>query len=243
MSLLLQEISQQACPRATVNDFFRFPHTPHVAWLADGEPRGDKLLSTSEIDKLLSSVVVVEEKVDGANLGFSVGCDGSLRIQNRGHYLTRPFTGQFEHLAHWIEHHEDALFDKLGESLILFREWCAARHSLDYQRLPDFFVGFDVYDRVRHAFWSIHRRDRLLESVGLPPVHCIKAAKLTLGELEVLVTHASSSYRRGNLEGIVIRQESSDWLQRRAKLVRPEFSQTIDEHWRKRRITWNTVAC
>lgn len=65
--------------------FFRFPHTPHIAWLGEGMPRGDKLLSAAEVDELLSCQGVVEEKLDGANLGFSLAPDGGLRAQNRGH--------------------------------------------------------------------------------------------------------------------------------------------------------------
>jgi len=34
--------------------FFRFPHTPHVAWLGQGQPRGDKVLSTAEAQSLLA---------------------------------------------------------------------------------------------------------------------------------------------------------------------------------------------
>ncbi len=75
--------------------FFRFPHTPHVQWLGSGEPRGDKLLSASEVNELLLAELTVEEKIDGANVGFSVGPDGKLRAQNRGAWIERDTGGQF----------------------------------------------------------------------------------------------------------------------------------------------------
>ena len=65
-------------------DFFRFPHTPHLAWLGAGSPRDDKVLSAAQAQALLAGEVVVEEKLDGANLGFSLATDGELRAQNRG---------------------------------------------------------------------------------------------------------------------------------------------------------------
>ena len=34
--------------------------------------------------------VVVEEKLDGANLGLSLAADNTLRAQNRGQYLAEP---------------------------------------------------------------------------------------------------------------------------------------------------------
>ncbi len=71
-------------------DFFRFPHTPHIVWLAEGVPRDDKVLSPQEVNALLSADVVVEEKLDGANLGFSLSPVGELRAQNRGPCCQRP---------------------------------------------------------------------------------------------------------------------------------------------------------
>ena len=40
-------------------DFFRFPHTPHIAWLAEGEPRDDKVLSQAEAQALLADEAVL----------------------------------------------------------------------------------------------------------------------------------------------------------------------------------------
>lgn len=37
---------------------------------------------------------------------------------------------------------------------VLFGEWCAALHSLDYNRLPGLFIAFDLYDRKTGLFCS-----------------------------------------------------------------------------------------
>jgi hypothetical protein len=81
-----------------MTDFFRFPHTPHIAWLGEAQPRDDKVQSPNEAKALLADEVVVEEKIDGANLGISLGPDGLLRAQNRGQYLAEPHAGQFARL-------------------------------------------------------------------------------------------------------------------------------------------------
>ena len=44
-----------------MSTFYRFPHTPHLAWVGVGEPRDDKVLSASEAAALLARDVVVEE--------------------------------------------------------------------------------------------------------------------------------------------------------------------------------------
>jgi len=120
-----------------MSDFFRFPHTPHIAWLGEGQPRDDKVLAPYEVDELLADAVRVEEKLDGANLGISLGPDGQLRAQNRGQYLIEPYVGQFSRLTSWLAQHQWQLHAQLSTDLILFGEWCAARHSLDYENLPD----------------------------------------------------------------------------------------------------------
>jgi len=222
-------------------DFVRFPHIPHIAWLGEGAPRDDKVLPPAEVRALLAGDVVVEEKLDGANLGFSLGPDGGLRAQNRGQYLAGPNAGQFARLPAWLAQHGDAVRSALTPNIILFGEWCVARHSLDYAALPDWLLLFDVYDRSTGRFWSTTRRNSLAVSAGLSSVPRIARGKTTVAALKQLVDATPSRYRKGPLEGVVVRRESVEWCEARAKLVRADFTQAIEAHWRKRVIEWNRV--
>jgi len=223
-------------------DFFRFPRTPHLAWLGEGTPRDDKVLSDGDARAILRDEVVVEEKLDGANLGLSLSPDGSLRAQHRGQYLADPHAGQFSRLPAWLALHGEDLQAVLAPDLILFGEWCAARHSLDYATLPDWFLLFDVYDRSAGQFWSTARRNALANQAGLTTVPLVWRGKTTLRELQSLVMATPSRYRHGPLEGVVIRRESAQWCEARAKLVLPNFTQAIVDHWRHRAMEWNRVA-
>lgn len=225
-----------------MTDFFRFPHTPHLAWLGEGTPRDDKVMLPHELAALLAGDVVVEEKLDGANVGLSLAPDGNLRAQNRGQYLAEPHAGQFARLPAWLAQHGEALRCVLKPNLILFGEWCAARHSLSYTALPDWFLLFDVYDRGAGRFWSAPRRNAMAGAAGLATVPQVLQGATTVPALKKLVAATPSCYRQGALEGVVIRRESPDWCEARAKLVRPDFAQAIDAHWRKRAIEWNQVA-
>lgn len=222
-------------------DFYRFPHTPHLAWLGKAAPRDDKVLAPHEVAELLAGPVVVEEKLDGANLGFSVGADGELRAQNRGQYLVPPFTGQFRRLEAWLAQHGPRLVTVLGADLIAFGEWCAARHSLDYDALPDWWLLFDVYDRRVDRFWSTWRRDAWAAELGLAVVPRVAAGAQTVGKLQGLLAGSASRFRDGPMEGLVVRREDDDWLLARGKLVRADFTQAIDGHWRGRSLEWNRV--
>ncbi len=225
--------------------FFRFPHTPHLAWLGDDTPRDDKVLSPNEVTALLAGNVVVEEKLDGANLGFSLTPEGELRAQNRGQYLHAPHVGQFTRLPEWLLMHSDSLCATLTQhskaNLILFGEWCAARHSLEYDRLPDWFLLFDVYDRSQGRFWSTPRRNALAATLSLATVPRLQEGRCTLQQLKEMLNSQHSHFRQGSLEGVVIRKESAEWCEARAKLVHPDFTQTIGEHWSRRRTEWNRI--
>lgn len=225
-----------------MSEFFRYPHTPHVDWLGVGGPRDDKVLAPTDATSLLAGNVVVEEKLDGANVGFSVGPDGALRAQNRGQFLTGPLTGQFSRLGSWLAAHEDRLFEDISDSLTVFGEWCAARHSLGYDRLPDWWLMFDVYDRQSERFWSTTRRDELASELGVSVVPCLHRGHVSMDQLRHWVTSERSHFRSGGVEGLVIRKEDALWLQARGKLVHPDFTQAIAEHWRARPIEWNGVS-
>jgi len=226
--------------------YYRFPHTPHLAWMGEGLPRDDKVFSPKEAAVLLNADVVVEEKLDGANLGFSLSPEGELRAQNRGQYLHAPYTGQFARLPEWLLVHGDKLRVALAEhapaNLMLFGEWCAARHSLDYDHLPDWFLLFDVYDRSRGRFWSTHRRNALSAALGLATVPQLLEGRCTLSQLKDALNSQHSQFRQGTLEGVVVRRESAEWCEARAKLVRPDFTQFIGKHWSRRRIEWNRLG-
>ncbi len=225
-----------------MTSFYRFPHIPHLAWLGKDAPREDKVLAPREVAMLLSSEVVVEEKLDGANLGVSLDDTGGLQLQNRGQYIGRPFGGQFSRAGAWLGHHEATLIHAIGSDLILFGEWCAARHTIAYDTLPDWFIVFDIYQRSIGRFWSVDRRNAWAADVGLPCVPVLARRRVTADELIAIVTSASSQFGARPLEGLMIRQDNAEFLQQRAKLVRPEFTQSIGEHWRNRRIEWNTTA-
>ena len=224
-----------------MTEFFRFPHTPHLAWLGSGKPRDDKVLDGGEAREILSSDVIVEEKVDGANLGFSVGEDATLRVQNRGSFLDLESpVGQWKSLKRWLGGRRQAFAEALGFDLMLFGEWCYAVHSLRYTRLPDWFLAFDVYDRGKREFWSVDRRNELTRELNLSVVPERGRACFDLARLQDLLNR--SMLTDDPPEGLYVRREEDGRLLQRAKLVRPEFVQDIGEHWSKRSIEVNQLA-
>lgn len=221
-------------------DFFKFPSTVHLAFMGDQGPREDKCMSCPERDAFLAADVIVEEKIDGANLGISFDANGNLFLQNRGSRIVEPLDGQWRPLKRWIEKRENDLFDFAEDRHILFGEWCYARHSVGYDALPDWFVLFDIYDRVNERFYSVSRRNEVAVRLGLAHVPQVARGRFSFDQLVQL--EFVSNYGHETAEGIYLRRDSRDWLEQRAKLVRPAFRQSIEVHWSKHGIQTNGCA-
>ncbi len=218
---------------------FKFPTTPHISSHSIME-RTDKVLEKFEISDLLSHEIIIEEKIDGANLGISFNDNGTIQLQNRGHILSAPLLGQWKPLRNWIQIHEDRLFDVLEDRYILFGEWCYAKHSIYYTKLPDWFLVFDVYDTVERRFFSVDRRNNFVSQLYLSNVPLIAKGKFSIDDL--LFMQPKSHYSDEKCEGIYIRYELGNWLEKRAKLVQKDFFQDIDLHWSKKCIVPNKLA-
>jgi len=222
------------------NDFYKFPSTPHLALLGNIEIRDDKVMSGPERDKFLQNQLIVEEKMDGANLGISFDVEGNIRAQNRGSYLRLPATGQWKKLSNWLDLRIDIFFEHLTDRLILFGEWCYAQHSVSYDQLPDWFLGYDIFDKTRLNFFSCPRRDQFFQKMRISQVPILGRGHFSYSELKYFLSQSKLS--KEPAEGLYLRIDQGDWLARRAKLVRPAFIQSIGQHWSRSGIKVNRLA-
>ena len=166
----------------------KYPRTPHLQ--GSGLAAGDK--ETIPYKQLLGHHIVVEEKLDGANVGISFE-QGELHLQSRGHYLNLHQTGgrerQFNYFKLWAKTHETALQAALGERYIMYGEWLYAKHSVFYDALPHWLCEFDVYDRAEQVFLDTPTRQPLLQRLPVVsvPVLYQGVAPKSLAALQALI--------------------------------------------------------
>jgi hypothetical protein len=160
-----------------MTDFIKYPRTPHL--------RGSKLqvgdydLEQVDVASLSGGTLVWEEKIDGANAAFCFTAQGEPQLQSRGHVLRGGAReGQFNLFKVWIETHQAALRQALATRYIVFGEWCYAKHTVFYDRLPHYFLEFDVFDRETRGFLSTPFRRRLLEGLPIIPVPVVHEGPL-----------------------------------------------------------------
>jgi hypothetical protein len=152
-----------------MTSFIKYPRTPHLrgSRLQDG----DHDLAQVDLAGLSGGVLVWEEKVDGANAAFSFDAHGAPQLQSRGHVLQGGAReGQFSLFKAWVETHQAAFRQVIGTRYIVFGEWCYAKHTVFYDRLPHYFLEFDVFDRETGGFLSTPSRRRLLAGLPIVPV-------------------------------------------------------------------------
>ncbi len=225
----------------------KFPRTKHLVNLGSAT-RDDLLLSPSEQQKYLQSEVEVHEKVDGANLGFSINDQFKVIAQNRSHYVSSADHAQFKPLDKWIAKHQIELESILEhETEILYGEWLYMKHSIAYTNLPDYFLAFDLFNRKTGRFLSRQELEQRLKSTTIQLVPLLAKQKFkTLDEIKRLVQLPSQFYN-GLVEGVYLRICDQTQTQHRAKIVRQDFicgHNTTGQvrHWTHAQIVINKLS-
>lgn len=223
--------------------FVSFPHTPHIAWLSEQPLREDKLLDEEGLRFLFDGELEIEEKIDGTNLGISFNRDGDLLVQHRGGYVNPPWEAAYNGLAQWIGSRKENLFDELEDRFILFGEWCRYRHSIPYDRLPDYLIGFDVFDRSYECFLDTEQRDAVLERLEISKPCILDSDVSSVTDVMSLLQQHHSCYRiSGAAEGLYLRRCHGGCVVARGKLVNPAFTQSIEAHWSRSSLVRNTAV-
>jgi ATP-dependent RNA circularization protein (DNA/RNA ligase family) len=224
-----------------IMDFLKFPRTPHLFVVPGLNIRDDKLLGKSEAELFFNNPIVLEEKVDGANIGISFSESGILQLQNRGNYLSNNDHPQFSLIWNWAYSRLELLQQYISSDFVVFGEWCYAKHSIYYTSLPDWFLGFDVFDKKNKVFLNSELRNRLLKMVNIEIIPVLGKGNYSEIDLEKLLMNSKSKFYSGPVEGIYIRYEDSEKLLKRAKIVRGNFIQDIDTHWSNKKMTINKL--
>ena len=249
----------------------KYPRTRHVQG-SKLQP-GDEDLSQVPMGELAGRHLVIEEKLDGANAGVSFTPDGELRLQSRGHYLVGGAREKhFALFKTWGAVHQVALREVLGSRYVLYGEWLYAKHTIFYDRLPHYFLEFDVYDREQDCFLGTPERQALLAGSPVVSVPVLEAGPgRDVEHLRALIVDAlykspawrdALSSRATDLgldpelvrrqtdpeptaEGLYLKHEEQGRVVGRYKFIRPSFLQAVEiseSHWLDRPIVPNGLA-
>lgn len=192
----------------------KYPRTMHLPW-SSGITADDRVLADSDLAAWEGADVVVTEKMDGQNTTLMADAIYSRSVGWKGH-PTRSWVANFHaQIAHEIPWR----YRVCGENL-----W--AQHTIHYDALPSFFLGFAVWDALVCLSWDdTVEWFELLGVQSVPVVYRGPFSDAVTVGLEI----------GDQSEGYVVRPAGAfrlaDFRRQVAKFVRPGFIEGR-KHWR-----------
>lgn len=233
-------------------DFTKYPRTPHL--FGSKGTDDDKHMGERESLRFIADEsLIIEEKLDGTNVGLHFSSAGELIFQCRGHLITEGMHPQYDLFKQWATVKRDILEERLSDRYILFGEWVYARHSVHYRQLSHYFYEFDIFDKTQNEFLDLERRLLILKDTGIQTVPVVHQGKISRDKLPALIGSSQFDSVFDNpltgmpdslMEGLYLRTEKSGVVTGRAKFVRPEFVEKIKQslHWQSQKMIPNTLS-
>jgi hypothetical protein len=200
--------------------------------------KGKHFLSKDEMRALLGGEVTLLEKLDGANTGIIPTRDW-FRLQKRGSLVDASEHHQFNFFKAWSEQNYEKLID-IPKHYRVYGELMRCVHTVNYNKLPDWFVVFGIFDTKLMQYLSWNNVIALCDGWGLSTVPTIaNGVHVEKMDLFNLIPDVSG-YGDEAAEGLVV------WnyrRQMRGKLVREEFVKHMDNsgHWMTKELKFNSL--
>ncbi|KAH9486205.1 Dual specificity protein phosphatase 23 [Psilocybe cubensis] len=214
----------------------KFPRTPHL--INTGAASADDVHTDLAVfTNTAAGHTVITEKIDGANMGFSLSSDRSrIIVQNRSHYVNSSTHEQFRKLGLWVERHDQELRRVLDrdpyfpERYILYGEWVYATHSIPYTSLPDYFIAYDLFDRSTKTWADTATLRHLLGETSIATAPIVHEGTMPTESQLLRMVQQPSMFYDGRVEGVYVKLEVNKCVKLRGKVVRSDFI-SGNEHW------------
>jgi len=225
-----------------------FPRTRHLPWKPNAV-RDDLVATEAECAVIFNELeVYVEEKVDGANCALMLR-DGFPVIRNRTHILSKgylkdtPAKIQFRPIWNFFYENKNrfqAVNSMMGGSVGIYGEWMYALHGVEYDRLPDLFLAYDIYDPEAGEYLNTGKtRQILLEAGFCVPTLLHDGPVEGWAQLEGFCNEPSPFSSKDRREGVYVKVCDERRVLHRFKMVRADFTQGCK--WNEDVITKNTL--
>ena len=210
-----------------------YPQTKHVPFKPNMS-KDDVEASFNEVKIIFTSPCQITEKVDGANCAMALH-EGEPIIRNRNHILKKGFHKntaakmQFASVFNWF-YKNKTLYETLNEihpNLGVYGEWVLAIHGMKYDKLPDYFIAYDLYDYAEKKYLHTQTARKLLLQAGFEVVPELYYGKVkSFEQLEDFCDLNSDYAKDQNAEGIYLKVDGSDGIIDRFKMIREGFVQS-----------------
>lgn len=219
------------------------PRTIHIGNQKDARP----------FSELMDKFLVFEEKIDGTDVSLSFDNNANVCIHTCGH--TTNNVKQFSLLYKFADKHINELFEILSDRYVMYGAWMYCKHTIFYDKLPNYFIEYDIYDKQEKQWLSTYKRKQLLENQSIiHSVPIINSGKLHKKDnIETYITKSffkSEEWKKelefycrkyhynydsilkdtdvsSLSEGLYIKHENQTQILGRYKFIRKDFLDTI----------------
>jgi ATP-dependent RNA circularization protein (DNA/RNA ligase family) len=123
---------------------------------------------------------------------------------------------------------------------VIYGEYLKYRHSVKYDKLPAWIIGFDVLDLNTGRLLEREEKTKLFQNLGLPCVPLLFKGRIqSPQELTAFLERKSAFSTTEKIEGVVIKNYGAQLF---GKIVSYEFITGIEKHWTKQQITLNQLG-
>lgn len=202
----------------------KYPKTMHLPW-SPGLQNDDRLIEDLSLLQSLDDIVITE-KMDGENATLY-----------HNHYHARSLDSRHHPSRDWIKSFHGNIKWLIPEEIRICGENLYAEHSIRYEDLESYFMGFSIWTNDTNMCWPWELTVGLFNHLGITPVRVLYRGPWDQSWFD------SYELPEGS-EGYVVRNASSfhfdDFATNVAKFVRKGHVQT-DTHWMHKPVVANGV--
>jgi len=192
----------------------------------------------SDISGLLNVPLIITEKMDGGNVCLERdNCFARSHSQPPTHRSYDAFKGLHARIKH-----------KIPAGTQLFGEWLYAKHSIQYNDLPNYLMLFGYRNKKTGRWSNWEEVETTAEFLGIntTPVLVKSFVRSELQLLELTNKQACSPSIYGKREGIVVRHRGGfadeDFAKCLGKWVRAGHVDDKGFHWKFKKIEKNGLC-
>jgi hypothetical protein len=204
---------------------YKYPRTRHAPW---SRSKGEDDKEHSTMEQFIGREVVVTEKMDGENTTMYTDHYHARSLDSRHH----PSRDAVKAIWGGIRYMIPEGFRLCGENVY-------AEHSIAYDDLESFFLGFSVWDD-RNVKLAYDDGLKLMREWGVTPVRELYRGTYDEKVIKALWTPAHAAKVEGYVIQVVEEIPYEDFGTYVAKFVRPKHVQT-DEHWMTKAVVANKL--
>lgn len=223
----VQKVLAQGGVLGDFSDYVKYPRTHHLPWSC----------GVNDDDRVIESLRAFE----GQRVIATVKMDGENTSMYRDYIHARSVDGRSHPSRDWVKGFWSRISADIPQGWRVCGENLYAKHSIAYENLPSFFMGFSI--------WDEHNRCRpwdetleYFELMGITPVPVLYDGIFDEAAIKALWDESQWA----SVEGYVLRTADEisygDFKHKAAKFVRKGHVQTA-KHWMHgQRIEANSMA-